>query len=47
VYDPHRNGLFDRATWLRLFDESGLEARLEPRWIEGKSYDTFVAVRRR
>ena len=34
-----------RATWLRLFDEVGLAATLVPRTIEGKEYDSFVAVR--
>jgi hypothetical protein len=39
--------VFPRATWLRLFDEVGLDARLEPRTIEGTEYDTFVAIKRR
>ena len=47
VLDTHHYGLFSRATWLRLFDEVGLDARLEPRTIEGHEYDTFVAVKRR
>ncbi|WP_257449826.1 class I SAM-dependent methyltransferase [Archangium lipolyticum] len=46
-HDAHRGGVFPRATWLRLFDEVGLDARLEPRMIEDTEYDTFVAVRRR
>ena len=45
AHDVHREGLFPRATWLRLFDEAGLAARLEPRTSEGEEYDTFVAVR--
>jgi SAM-dependent methyltransferase len=45
VHDVHREGLFPRATWLRLFDEVGLAARLVGRTIEGREYDSFVAVR--
>jgi trans-aconitate methyltransferase len=45
AHDIHREGLFPRATWLRLFDEAGLAATLEPRTIEGEEYDSFVAVR--
>jgi SAM-dependent methyltransferase len=45
VHDIHREGLFPRATWLRLFDEVGLMAELVPRTIEGVAYDSFVAVR--
>jgi SAM-dependent methyltransferase len=47
VHDTHHCGLFPRATWLRLFDEVGLDARLESRTLEGTAYDTFVAIRRR
>jgi SAM-dependent methyltransferase len=47
VHDVHRNGVFSRATWLRLFDEVGLDARLEQRTLEGVEYDTFVAIKRR
>jgi len=47
VHDAHSFGVFPRATWLRLFDEVGLDARLEPRTIEGNEYDTFVAIKRR
>jgi SAM-dependent methyltransferase len=47
VHDVHHFGVFPRATWLRLFDEVGLDARLEPRTIEGTEYDTFVAIKRR
>ena len=43
--DVHREGLFGRATWLRLFGEVGLAASLEPRKIEGEEYDSFVALR--
>ena len=46
VHDVHHFGVFPRATWLRLFDEVGLDARLEPRNIEGTPYDTFVATKR-
>jgi trans-aconitate methyltransferase len=45
VHDVHREGLFPRATWLRLFREVGLDAGLAPRTIEGREYDSFVAVR--
>jgi SAM-dependent methyltransferase len=45
AHDVHLEGLFPRATWLRLFDEVGLEADLMSRTIEGEEYDTFVAVR--
>ena len=45
VHDVHLEGLFSRATWLRLFDEAGLAATLVPRTIEGEEYDSFVAVR--
>lgn len=45
VHDVHREGLFGRATWLRLFGEVGLVAQLEPREIEGVEYDSFVALR--
>lgn len=46
VHDEHRCGLFSRATWLRLFQEVGLDARLEPRTLEGTAYDTFVATKK-
>ncbi|MFL5352202.1 class I SAM-dependent methyltransferase [Archangium sp.] len=46
VHDEHHCGLFSRATWLRLFDAAGLDARLEQRTLEGVDYDTFVAVKR-
>ena len=41
--DVHREGLFPRSTWLRLFGEVGLAAQLAPRKIEGSEYDSFVA----
>ena len=44
VHDVHREGLFPRATWLNLFREVGLDAELAPRTIEGREYDSFVAV---
>jgi SAM-dependent methyltransferase len=47
VHDVHSFGVFSRAAWLRLFDEVGLDARLEQRTIEGAEYDTFVAIKRR
>lgn len=46
AHDVHREGLFPRATWLRLFDEVGLAASLAPRIVEGEEYDTFIALRR-
>ena len=45
VHDVHREGLFGRATWLRLFGEVGLAASLTPRELEGEAYDSFVARR--
>jgi len=47
VHDAHSFGVFSRATWLRLFDEVGMDARLEQRTLEGTDYDTFVAIKRR
>jgi SAM-dependent methyltransferase len=47
VHDVHHYGVFSRATWLRLFDEVGLDARIESRTIDGTQYDTFVAIKRR
>ena len=45
AHDIHREGLFTRATWLRLFREVGLVAEFAPRTIEGEEYDSFIAVR--
>jgi hypothetical protein len=45
VHDVHREGLFPRTTWLRLFEEVGLAAELAVRTIEGREYDSLVAVR--
>ncbi len=45
AHDVHREGLFPRATWLRLFGEVGLAAELVPREIEGAEYDSFIAFR--
>jgi SAM-dependent methyltransferase len=45
VHDVHREGVFPRSTWLRLFHEVGLAAELAVRTIEGRDYDSFVAVR--
>jgi SAM-dependent methyltransferase len=47
VHDVHHYGVFSRATWLRLFDKVGLDARIDSRTIEGTQYDTFVAIKRR
>ena len=43
AHDVHREGLFGRATWLRLFGEVRLAASLAPRTIEGGEYDSFIA----
>jgi SAM-dependent methyltransferase len=43
AHDVHREGLFPRGTWLRLFREVGLAASLAPRTIEGVEYDSFIA----
>ena len=45
AHDVHCEGLFPRATWLRLFREVGLAASLAPRTIEGVAYDSFIALR--
>jgi len=45
VHDVHEEGLFPRATWLRLLSDAGLEPRLSSRVIDGIAYDTLVAVR--
>ena len=45
AHDVHREGLFPRATWLRLFGEAGLGASLAPRTMEGVEYDSFIAFR--
>jgi len=45
VHDVHREGLFPRVTWLRLFQQGGLDAQLASRTIEGREYDSFVVVR--
>ncbi len=44
VHDVHREGVFSRATWLELFREVGLDAELAMRTIEGREYDSFVAL---
>ena len=44
-HDVHREGLFPRATWLRLFGEVGFAVELVPREIEGVEYDSFIAFR--
>ena len=45
VHDVHHCGVFPRATWLRLFDECGLQARVDQRILEGEPSEVFVAVR--
>ena len=47
--DRHSEGLFSRATWLRLLHEAGFEARSVPfdhSELEPGSYELFVAVKR-
>ena len=49
VHDRHVEGLFPRATWLRLLDETGFEARAVPvehSELEPGSYEVLVATRR-
>jgi len=43
-HDVHHEGLFPRATWLRLCREAGLAAQPQPRKIEGSEYDAFIAL---
>jgi SAM-dependent methyltransferase len=45
AHDVHREGLFPRATWLRLFGEVGLAVELVPREVEGAEDDSFIAFR--
>lgn len=45
LHDPHRCGVFPRATWLRLLSEAGLSPAVQTRICEGDPYETFVAVR--
>jgi SAM-dependent methyltransferase len=47
-HDRHVEGLFSRATWLRLLSEAGFEARVVPfdhSELEPGSYELFVARR--
>jgi SAM-dependent methyltransferase len=47
--DRHIEGLFSRATWLRLLHEAGFEARAVPfdhSELDPGSYELFVAVRK-
>lgn len=49
-HDRHIEGLFPRATWLRLFAEAGFEARVLPfdhSELEPNTYETFVARKMR
>jgi SAM-dependent methyltransferase len=49
VHDRHVEGLFPGATWLRLLDETGFEARAVPvehSELEPGSYEVLVATRR-
>jgi hypothetical protein len=43
VHDRHVEGLFPRATWLRLFAEAGFETRVVP---DPWGRDLFVGRRR-
>ena len=42
VRDVHREGLFPRATWLRLLREVGLRPRRAIRIEDGRRYDVFL-----
>jgi SAM-dependent methyltransferase len=49
-HDRHVEGLFPRATWLRLLSEAGFQARAVPvdhSELEPGSYELFVATRPR
>jgi SAM-dependent methyltransferase len=49
-HDRHVEGLFPRATWLRLLSEAGFQARsvpVEHSELEPGSYELFVATRPR
>jgi hypothetical protein len=49
VHDRHVEGLFPRATWLRLLDETGFDATAVPvdhSELEPGSYELLVATRR-
>jgi SAM-dependent methyltransferase len=47
VHDEHTEGLFPRATWLRLLDEHGFDAALHPlTHEEGMTTEAFVGVKR-
>jgi SAM-dependent methyltransferase len=48
AHDRHVEGLFPRATWLRLLEEAGFQARAVPvehSELEPGSYELFVATR--
>ena len=50
VHDRHVEGVFPRATWLRLLTEAGFEPRVVPfdhSELEPGSYELFVCVRER
>ena len=50
VHDRHVEGVFPRATWLRLLTEAGFEPRVIPfdhSELEPGSYELFVCVRER
>ena len=47
-HDRHIEGLFSRATWLRLLAEAGFAARVVPfdhSELEPGSYELFVATK--
>ncbi|HKO85789.1 MAG TPA: class I SAM-dependent methyltransferase, partial [Actinomycetota bacterium] len=47
-HDRHLEGLFPRATWLRLLEEAGFSARAVPvdhSELEPGTYEVFVATR--
>lgn len=48
IHDRHLEGLFPRATWLRLLEQAGFDARVVPfdhSEVEPGSYEIFVAAK--
>ncbi|MCI4345070.1 MAG: hypothetical protein L3J87_05550, partial [Thermoplasmata archaeon] len=43
AHDAHREGLFPRATWLRLLRQVGLVPRRATRLEGGRKYDVFLS----
>jgi hypothetical protein len=49
VHDRHIEGMFPRATWLRLFRQAGFDPRVVPfnhSELEPGTYEIFVCVKR-